>query len=42
VTREELLSFLNNWLINHILDTDQHLGAFLNSHGHPTSGSKAR
>lgn len=30
ITREELLSFLNNWLINHILHTDQQLGKFLN------------
>lgn len=34
VSREELLSFLNNWLINHILDTDKHFGEFLNSHGY--------
>ena len=34
VTREELLSFLNNWLINHILYTDKHLGEFLNNHGY--------
>jgi len=31
VTREVLLSFLNNWLINHILNTDMRLGVFLNS-----------
>ncbi len=34
VTREELLSFLNNWLVNHILHTDKRLGAFLTSHGY--------
>ena len=34
VTREELLSFLNNWLINHILHTDKRFGEFLNSHGY--------
>ncbi|MDD5387942.1 MAG: bacteriohemerythrin [Gallionellaceae bacterium] len=34
VSREELLSFLNNWLINHILNTDKRLGEFLNSHGY--------
>jgi len=34
VTREELLSFLNNWLINHILYTDKQLGEFLNNHGY--------
>lgn len=29
ITREDLLTFLNNWLINHILYTDQELGKFL-------------
>lgn len=29
VSREDLLSFLNSWLINHILNTDKRLGAFL-------------
>jgi hemerythrin-like metal-binding protein len=34
VSREELLSFLNNWLVNHILHTDQRLGEFLHSRGY--------
>lgn len=29
VSREDLLSFLNSWLINHILNTDKGLTAFL-------------
>jgi hemerythrin-like metal-binding protein len=29
ISREELLSFLNGWLINHILNTDKRLAAFL-------------
>lgn len=33
VTREELLSFLNNWLVNHILYTDKKLGAYLTGKG---------
>lgn len=37
VTREELLSFLNNWLLDHILNTDQQLAEFLVRHGHPAS-----
>lgn len=35
VSREDLLSFLNNWLINHILNTDQRLGSYLTGHGYP-------
>jgi len=29
ISREDLLSFLNSWLINHILNTDKALAAFL-------------
>jgi len=29
ISREDLLSFLNSWLINHILNTDKVLAAFL-------------
>lgn len=29
VSREDLLAFLNSWLINHILNTDKQLAAFL-------------
>jgi hemerythrin-like metal-binding protein len=29
ISREDLLSFLNSWLINHILNTDKELVAFL-------------
>lgn len=32
ISREELLSFLNNWLVNHILNTDKRLGEFLKQH----------
>lgn len=34
VTREALLSFLNQWLVNHILNTDKRLGTFLTQHGY--------
>lgn len=29
ISREDLLSFLNGWLVNHILSTDKKLGAFI-------------
>lgn len=29
ISREDLLSFLNGWLVNHIMSTDQRLGAFI-------------
>lgn len=29
VAPADLLAFLNQWLINHILNTDKHLGAFI-------------
>jgi len=29
ISREDLLAFLNSWLVNHIMHTDQHLGAFI-------------
>jgi hemerythrin len=29
ISREDLLGFLNSWLINHIMNTDQRLGAFI-------------
>lgn len=29
ISREDLLSFLSSWLINHILNTDKRLAAFL-------------
>lgn len=29
ISREDLLSFLNGWLINHILNTDKKLGEFI-------------
>jgi hemerythrin len=29
ISREDLLSFLNDWLVQHILNTDKKLGAFI-------------
>lgn len=29
ISREDLLAFLNSWLVSHIMNTDQHLGAFI-------------
>lgn len=29
ISREDLLTFLNGWLINHILNTDKKLGAYI-------------
>lgn len=29
ISREDLLAFLNGWLISHIMNTDQHLGTFI-------------
>ncbi len=34
ISREELLTFLNGWLINHILKTDKRLGAFIVAKSH--------
>jgi hemerythrin len=34
VTREALLSFLNQWLVNHILHTDKQFGEFLLKRGY--------
>lgn len=34
VGREELISFLSNWLVNHILNTDKKLGAYLAERGY--------
>lgn len=29
ISRKDLLAFLNGWLVNHIMNTDQRLGAFI-------------
>ncbi|MDP3538954.1 MAG: bacteriohemerythrin [Azonexus sp.] len=29
ISREDLLAFLNGWLVNHIMNTDQRLGIFI-------------
>ena len=34
ISREDLLTFLNGWLINHILKTDKRLGAFIVAKSH--------
>ncbi len=34
VGREELISFLSNWLVNHILNNDKKLGAYLAERGY--------
>ncbi|MBF0355792.1 MAG: hemerythrin family protein [Alphaproteobacteria bacterium] len=31
ISRDDLLSFLNGWLVNHILNTDKKLGAFISA-----------
>lgn len=31
ISREDLLSLLNDWLVDHIMKTDMQLGAYLNS-----------
>ena len=36
VSREDLLGFLNNWLVNHMLNTDKKLGKYLMEHGEGT------
>ena len=35
IPRDELLSFLNGWLVNHILSTDKALAAFLTGFARP-------
>jgi hemerythrin-like metal-binding protein len=41
ISREDLLSFLNNWLITHILKTDKRLAAFLLGSEQYRSSNKA-
>lgn len=41
ISREDLLSFLNGWLINHILNTDKRLAAFLLASERYNAGGKA-
>ena len=31
VSSDDILNFLNTWLVNHILNTDKRLGAFINA-----------
>ena len=31
ITREDLLTFLNQWVVNHVLTIDKHLGQFISS-----------
>ena len=34
ISREDLLVFLNGWLISHIMSADQRLAAFIKQKGH--------
>jgi hemerythrin-like metal-binding protein len=33
ITPEEVWAFLRKWLVEHILDSDKHMGAYLAAHG---------